>query len=990
MARRDRLTPEERKIFTDPPHDPELIARTCTFGETELRSIAQCRGDHNRLGFAVVLAYMKYPGIAMPTDAEPPLPLLQFIAEQISVGASHFAEYAERPQTRREHIAQIKKLLGVRAYKATDRQAVLACVQDIALKTDKGAEVAGVIARNLRQWNILLPEVGTIQDLCSEAITDGERRLNAALTGPLKSKQKRALDQLLEKRPHGGGSVFAWLKQSFPKVSAGNILSQFDRFNLIKNLAIPQSLRRKIPESRLQKLARFAHNADASRMRELRPESRYAVLSAYALESYGDVLDDALDLHDRMISNLHSSTRAKSDRDFVEAKKSIKPDLILGARIARALVQCHDKKTDPYEAILKFTSLDALKTMAERGEDLVKSRKYEPLPLVRSGFRKIHRYAGTMLDAITVQASPAGQPILDALEAVKRMHHRKVSDSELPDEFITGKWGPLVKTKDGIDRQFYELCALSRMRDALRNGDLWIEGSKRYRNLEEYFLAPDLFAAHKQTNTLEVGVPTLWSDYANSEVRRYCDIIRATNTLAQNGALPGVSIDEAGLAIEKLEGIVPAEADALRRKLYGLMPARVKITDILIDMDQGERISRHFLSFRTGRPHPNKRLLWTTILAEATNLGFGRMAEACREKTSFKDLSEVYQEYISDEGYDAALAEMAKIYSENEYTKIWGAGLNSSSDGQWFPAAGLGYDAGGFNPHRGSEPGLMLYTHIRDDYFPFRKRPMVSVACHEAPYVLDAFAVPGIGSRIIQHSTDTGGFSDMVFGGAELLGVDYAPHIRNIDERRVCLPPGMSAAELPGLRPILGKHLNVELLEFQWDELLRVGASMSKGIVMPSVILRKLNGYRRQNSLAAGQAELGRLKRSFHMLKWISNPEFRRKVPHILNKGEAFNKLTRALVFNRNGEFRDRTYEGQKYRANALNLLGASIVVWNARGLSHITGSLTKMGHEIDRDLLSHVSPTGWEHINLIGVYEWNLEGAAAPGGFRPLRGMGA
>jgi hypothetical protein len=36
--------------------------------------------------------------------------------------------------------------------------------------------------------------------------------------------------------------------------------------------------------------------------------------------------------------------------------------------------------------------------------------------------------------------------------------------------------------------------------------------------------------------------------------------------------------------------------------------------------------------------------------------------------------------------------------------------------------------------------------------------------------------------------------------------------------------------------------------------------------------------------------------------------------------------------------------------------------------------------------LFQHVSPLGWEHVNLTGDYTWHTDKRVAKGGFRPLR----
>jgi hypothetical protein len=49
---------------------------------------------------------------------------------------------------------------------------------------------------------------------------------------------------------------------------------------------------------------------------------------------------------------------------------------------------------------------------------------------------------------------------------------RKVP-TDAPTEFIKPRWQKLVMTDTGIDRRYYELCALSELKNALRSGDIW-------------------------------------------------------------------------------------------------------------------------------------------------------------------------------------------------------------------------------------------------------------------------------------------------------------------------------------------------------------------------------------------------------------------------------------------------------------------------------------------------------------------------------------
>jgi hypothetical protein len=80
------------------------------------------------------------------------------------------------------------------------------------------------------------------------------------------------------------------------------------------------------------------------------------------------------------------------------------------------------------------------------------------------------------------------------------------------------------------------------------------------------------------------------------------------------------------------------------------------------------------------------------------------------------------------------------------------------------------------------------------------------------------------------------------------------------------------------------------------------------------------------------------------------------------------------------GEVRDRSFENQRHRASGLNLLVAAITLWNAVYLERAAELLAR-SNVFDPALLGHVSPLGWEHVNLTGDYTWHSNKRVAKGG---------
>lgn len=149
MPRRTVLSTTEREnLLSFPDTDAELV-RHYTFNESDLALIRQRRGAANRLGFAIQLCYMRYPGIMLPAGEEPPPALLQVVAQQLRIAPSHWPDYGRRDQTRREHQAELQAVLQVRPFTMADYRAAVQSLSDLAQQTDKGIVLATALIESL-------------------------------------------------------------------------------------------------------------------------------------------------------------------------------------------------------------------------------------------------------------------------------------------------------------------------------------------------------------------------------------------------------------------------------------------------------------------------------------------------------------------------------------------------------------------------------------------------------------------------------------------------------------------------------------------------------------------------------------------------------------------------------------------------------------------------------------------------------------------------
>jgi TnpA family transposase len=314
---------------------------------------------------------------------------------------------------------------------------------------------------------------------------------------------------------------------------------------------------------------------------------------------------------------------------------------------------------------------------------------------------------------------------------------------------------------------------------------------------------------------------------------------------------------------------------------------------------------------------------------------------------------------------------------------LWGDGTMSSSDGQLFQAGGHGLAPSQINLRYGSEPGVSFYSHLSDQFGAFYSK-VIAATAHEAPPILDGLLLHETGLRIEQHTTDTGGFTEIVFALCALLGFCFVPRIRDLPASR--LDAFDHSSTWPTLEPVIGGRLREYRIVDGWPDILRLVGSIRAGSVVPSHIVKKLAANPRQSSLARALTELGRLEHTCFILDLLRSPPLRHAMQASLNKSEASNNLRRAVFFHRLGQLRDRAYEDQQHRARGLNLLVAAIVLWNTRYLGEAVDTLRRDGQVLTNENLAHVWPLAWDHINLTGDYTWSSDAPPAPGRLRALR----
>jgi len=987
MPRRRALTEAQLEtLLALPATEPDMI-RHWTLDATDLAVIGRRRGGHNQLGYALQLCTFRYPGRLLRPGEAISEPTLRFVADQLRISADALAAYAARSQTRREQLEGLRETFGFRMFAPGHGRDMLAWLLPVALATTNATNVAAALMDELRRRRIVSPGPSVVERLVTAVLVVAERHVAGQVTRGLSSSQTAALDTLLFPKEGAPLSVLAWARQP-PGAPGHKALKRvIEQLACLRGIGVDPGCADGVHPERLRKLAREGGRFTAQHLRALTLLRRQATLVATVLDTMTRLTDDGVGLFDRAVGRMFRRAEAREENAVLRDARAVNDKVRLLAKLGAALIAAKEDDANLDGAVASSVGWDKLAASVADAERLARPDKVDLPALATRAWPVLRRISPMFLDAFQLGAVPAAAATLRAVELLHEAYGsggRKWPKS-LPTSFLRPAWRDAVRDSgreaSTEHRRTWEAATLLALRDRLRAGDIWVEGSRQWRAIEDQLIPPALFAAMKEAGPLPVAVPATAEEYLADRRALLERRMGEINAKAAADALEDVRIKEGELKITPLKAITPEEAEDAAERLYAMIP-NARITGVLADLHRWTRFADAFTHLHTGMPAEDPRVVLTAVLADATNLGLTRMADAC-SVASYRKLAWTAGWHLHEDTYRQALAILVSAQQRHPLAALFGAADVSSSDGQAFLTAGRGEALGTHNARHGNQPSAMFYTHVSSRHAPFYTESIPPSG--EAAYVIDGLLYHEADITTAVHHTDGGGVSDHVFALAHLLGFRFAPRITSLAGRKLyAFGP---ASTWPALAPLVGGQPDEKLITAEWDDVLRLTASVRTGTVSASLMLKRLGAYPRQNGLALALREIGRIERTLFALDWLEQPQLRRQASAELNKGESRNALARAVCFHRLGRLHDRTAQTQQHRASGLALVTAAIALWNTVYLGRALEAVRRRGDMIPDALLAHLAPLGWQHLNLTGDYLWGADAGLGLDGFRPLRG---
>jgi TnpA family transposase len=388
---------------------------------------------------------------------------------------------------------------------------------------------------------------------------------------------------------------------------------------------------------------------------------------------------------------------------------------------------------------------------------------------------------------------------------------------------------------------------------------------------------------------------------------------------------------------------------------------------------------------RYHRRRPSEPTIFAGVIGIGCMIGLRKMMRISHPINE-AELEHAVNWYFSVDGLQAASDRVLQLTGRLEVPNLSRRSLDrlhTSSDGQKFEVRADSLNANYSYKYFGKGQGVSVYT-FRDERDLLWYSTVFSSADRESAYVIDGLMHNEVVKSDI-HSTDAFGFSELVFAVSHLLGFSYAPRFKNLKRQRLYIFKSHRGLDRSVWKIKPTGYIDDELAIQHWDDILRLIATIKLKEVTASDLFRRLNSYSKQHALYHALKAFGQITKSLFILRLIDDPALRQAIEKQLDRIEHVHRFTRAVSVGNPREFLQAEKEEQEMAEACKRLIKNCIICWNYLYLSQkLEDSEDTASREAFLEAVANGSAVSWQHINLLGEYDFSDEKLQDTVGIKP------
>ena len=597
----------------------EELEQQWTLFAQELKLLKNKTGA-TRLGFAVLLKFFQMTGRFPDEPNEVPRDVIRFIADQLGISNKIWRDYPWDGRAATYHRGEIRKSSGYNKTSKKDTTALTTwLVEDVLDQEHRLDRLQVDVLERYRNLRIEPPAIEQIRRLIQSALVEHGDRFCEKIGGSFDPSLIERLNSLLQLQPSEDGELTVWqtLKSDPGKAGLDCVKEAVDRLRTVRGIGLPDDLFKAVSPKLLERYAKRAAVEEPFELRRHVPALRTTLMATFLHRRGEELTDHLVDLLVETVHKMGKKAESRIDEGLSEALQKAPSKMAKLYRMAKASVEAPQGIVAEVifpEAPEKW--LQALILEVEAGAGYTGKVKKALQSSYRFHYR---RMLPELLNNLEFRCTNAQyQPLMQALMLVKSQMELKKpffpEGVEIPLKgIVPASWMALVVEDEKVNRVAYEICVLKALREQLRCREIWVVGSRRYRDPEDDL--PQDFEERKTDYYKDLGIPMDAKAFTVSlreELTRHLQSL--DERISGNSKVNIVPIkDGHKISITPFEPQTePENLATLKREIFQRWPG-TSLLDILKETDLRADFTR-FIQSGTERSHMDRATLQRRVL----------------------------------------------------------------------------------------------------------------------------------------------------------------------------------------------------------------------------------------------------------------------------------------------------------------------------------------------------------------------------------------
>lgn len=815
-----------------------------------------------------------------------------------------------------------------------------------------------------------------MQRIVNDAVNGYEKELFNSLYKNIPNETIANLNGLL--LPFKDGlSYLGWINKEFNDPTLDSMLNLIDQLSLLNALKINYSNIEQQPKNRISYYANSFSRFNPSHLKEMHDIDRCSYILFYSYTRKRIIIDKIIDMFIRITGNIIFKSERRVLRKLInEVKKVYNKDSIL-VNIAEICL------SDPDQSIRKsiFPAIGEVKLKNIIDEYKKKGSKYQNIlhKQVRSSYASYYRrMILPVLENITFRSNNLEyQSILKGLSLIKK-HFKSgkkyfPESEEIPLDCLPKKWqNRIVEEKTGkIRRICYEVYLLKRLGDRIKCREIWIENSFKHRNPDEDL--PIKFEENKEECFNSLSLPKKSEDFITDLKNKLTKSLdKLNNNILRNSKVKISDKKNGRIIVTPLKAQKESQNLGFIKKLLQEKWQDTNLIDILKEVELDVKFTDDFVSYGEKiylKPEEISERLLLAIYGIGTNVGLKHMRVG-NPQITYSQLKHIKNYFLNADNLRNAISKISDNLFEIRFAEIWGEmPIAVGCDSVQFSAYFQNLISEFHNRYGGR--GVMIYWHVEKNACCVYSQ-LKSVSSSEVSAMIKGVLKHCTEMSIQKSYVDTHGQSEVGFAFAHLLGFSLMPRLANLNKQKLSQCDLGDFNKYKNLKAVLTDTINWQLIQEQYNQMVKYSAAMKEGYAEPESILRRFTRNNLKHPTYLALSQLGKAIKTIFICEYLSDEGIRQEIHEGLNAVELWNSVSKFIFYGRSGEISSNHDKTQEISVLSLHLLQLSMVYVNTLMLQQILvehNLIDKLTKEDKRAL----TPLIYEHINPYGLFPLDL-----------------